>query len=137
MRKRSMPKKISNSFPMSYELNANIRPRFIWCCKLANFSRSCGEEKCKFSSKGGCFEENSRSDSFFPHKGCVLRKILGPTAFFPQKGYVLRKILGPTDFFPQKVGVLRKTVAFAEAAATACSVLIQDQGRRIFLPWSR
>ena len=120
MRKRSMPKKISNSFPMSYELNANIRPRFIWCCKLANFSRSCGEEKCKFSSKGGCFEENSRSDSFFPQKGCVLRKILGPT-----------------DFFPQKVGVLRKTVAFAEAAATACSVQIQDQGRRIFLPWSR
>ena len=92
MRKRSMPKKISNSFPISYELNANIRPRFIWCCKLANF---------------------------------------------PQKVGVLRKILGPTDFFPQKVGVLRKTVAFAEAAATVCSVQIQDQGRRIFLPWSR
>ena len=69
MRKRSMPKKISNSFPISYELNANIRPRFIWCCKLAIFSRSCGEEKCKFSSKGGCFEENSDFDKLFFSKG--------------------------------------------------------------------
>ena len=126
MRKRSMPKKISNSFPISYELNANIRPRFIWCCKLANFPQ-----------KVGVLRKILGLTNFFPQKVGVLRKILGLTAFFPQKGCVLRKILGPTAFFPQKVGVLRKTAAFAEAAATACSVQIQDQGRRIFLPWSR